>query len=94
MYFYSIQIDRITAEQIMLARKIIPSLELTPINSLEEAFRVAVEKASPKLDRLEFISDKRNLVTLPAGTPRTGADAHFVEVTEDGWFFQLAVLGD
>lgn len=97
MFFHNVKVDRITEAQIVAARKIIPSLDISPVTSVEEALLVAVKKTTPQLDRYEYVDGNRELVVITNGSVRNGKDrraVNFVCETDEGWFFNLAVLGD
>lgn len=93
MFFYKIQVPKVTPAQIAAARQIIPSLEIQPVVTREEALRVATKKVQGELGRFEYIST-RKLVLLPSDAGRPDVRAHFVKESEDGWEFELLIAGD
>lgn len=97
MFFHNVKVDRITEAQVEAARKIIPSLDISPVTTVEEALLVAVKKATPQLDRYEYVDENRELIVTTHGSAQNGKDrraVNFVCETDEGWFFNLAVLGD
>lgn len=97
MFFHNVKVDRITEAQIAAAREIIPSLDIRPVTSVEEALDVAVKRASPQMDRYEYVDGNRELVVIHKASVRNMTDrraVNFVRETDEGWFFNLAVLGD
>lgn len=94
MFFHQIQIDKVTPEQIAFARTVIPSLEMRPIETREEALVAAFEGIRPFLKGYEYVSEEKNLVVLSDGEKRTSQNANFVQENETGWRFELVVFGD
>lgn len=98
MYYTLNKVARITPEQVEAVKRVIPSLTVTPVTSLVQAFKIAHEEATDNLERYEYLNSRRELVEIPAGTRWSDWSAssypNLYSETPEGWEFQFIVFGD
>lgn len=94
MYLYKIQVDRITPEQIDAIHQIVPSLEVKPVNTVDEALEAAIQKVNPLLGYREFVSSVELALVPESGVIKVADRKHFIQQTESGWTFHILIAGD
>lgn len=99
MRYIEISIPRITRKSLEKHRETLPSLSLSPIDTLEAAsqtaFRTGFSLLRPSAN--ETINPALKMVTLPRNSKRNPDDwqiANFVSDTDDGWRFYLRVISN
>ena len=98
MFYYKVQVAKVTPKQVAAVREIVPFMDIQPMVSRTEALRVAMEKTEPILERYEYLA-QRSLLVLPEGVTdpydlENYEYKHYVNENENGWVFHLLIAGD